>query len=299
MAAAQSFERRISEKLPVLRPAEARVARYLQEHPEEAVLASAATLAEKTVTSDATVIRTARALGYDDLEELRRAIATQMRGDLTPAGRLTRTLSDLGGDVATAFSATIDTHIASLEALRREISAEQIGQVIDRILEAKRILVFGIGPSSAMSSYFAFQLSRFGLDASGLTDTGLLLADGLSRLRAGDLVVMLAYGRSYPELDALLDQAQHLQLPTILLTDSLASALAGRVTCALKVARGRTDMMSLHTATLGLIEAVLVSVAARRPEETIASLKKLNKLRRKVASRAMDLNPGKRSAIAS
>jgi DNA-binding MurR/RpiR family transcriptional regulator len=299
MAATQTFERRISVKLPVLRPAETRVARYLQEHPEEAVLASAATLAEKTETSDATVIRTARALGYNDLEELRRAIATQMRGDLSPAARLTRTRSDVGGDVATAFSATIDTHIASLEALRRDISVEQLGHVVDRLLGARRIVVFGIGPSRAMSNYFAFQLSRFGFEASSLSATGLLLADGLSRLRAGDVVVMLAYGRLYAEVDALLDHARRLQLPTILLTDSLASVLAGRVTYTLKVARGRTDMMSLHTATLGLIEAVLVSVAARRPEETIASLKKLNKLRRKLAGRPMDLNPGRRSAIAS
>ena len=289
MATALSFERRLAGKSSELRPAEARVARYMQNHPEEALLASAATLAQKTETSDATVIRTARALGYEGLDELRREIAAQLRTDHSPAARLTRTLSDAGGDVEVAFANTIETHIASLEALRHDISAKQFGRAIDHLTEAKRTFIFGIGPSSAMADYFALQLGRLGLDAASLTQTGLLLADGINRLRRGDLLAILAYGRVYAEVGALLDQAKGLRLPTLLFTDSLAADLEGRVTEVLKVARGRADMMSLHTATLGLIEALLVGVGVRRPLETVESLRQLNEHRRRLSGRGMDL----------
>jgi len=55
------------------------------------------------------------------------------------------------------------------------------------------------------------------------------------------------------------------------------------------VARGRADMLSMHTGTLGLIEALLVGVATKRPRETLASLKKLNEAREKLAGRSMHL----------
>jgi DNA-binding MurR/RpiR family transcriptional regulator len=156
---------------------------------------------------------------------------------------------------------------------------------VDRLAAARRIVVFGIGPSAAIAGYFAFQLNRFGIAAAGLSDTGQSLADGLHRLRRGDLLVALAYTRPTPELEALLDRADQLGLGKILLSDSLGGPLAGRIDLSLAVERGRADRISMHTATLGLIEALLVGVAAKRPNETVKSLMSLDSLRARLAGR--------------
>ena len=150
-------------------------------------------------------------------------------------------------------------------------------------------MVFGLGPSSAIADYFAIQLGRFGVESASLTQTGLLLADGLHRLRRGDLIVMLAYSRVYPELATLLTQADRLGLAKILLTDTLSGVLGKKVDLILPVARGNADWFSTHTATLGLIEALLVGLAAKRPTETVASLKNLNMLRSELAGEKMEL----------
>lgn len=161
--------------------------------------------------------------------------------------------------------------------------------VVDRLVSVSRVLVFGIGPSSAMANYFVMQLGRFGIDGASLTETGLLLADGLHRLKPSDLLIMLAYGRPYREITALIEHAETVGLATILITDTLGSKLKRRVDHVLPVQRGRSDALSMHTATLGLIEAILVGVAAKRPTETVASLKTLNTLRTKIAGQPMDL----------
>jgi DNA-binding MurR/RpiR family transcriptional regulator len=72
-------------------------------------------------------------------------------------------------------------------------------------------------------------------------------------------------------------------------TDTLAATLRHRVDLVLPVARGRADMLSMHTATLGLIEALLVGVATKRPSETVASLRELNEVREKLAGKATNL----------
>jgi len=202
---------------------------------------------------------------------------------------LTRTLGEVGGSLSAAFEMTLDIHLRSLESLRRSITLEQFEKAVDSIAGARRILVFGIGPSSAIADYLVVQLGRFGLDAASLTNTGLLFADDLRKLRKGDLIIMLAYGRVYAELAVLLDEVHRRGLRSILLTDTLAATLRHRVDLVLSVARGHAEMLSMHTATLGFIEALLVGVATKRPGETLASLKELNEARERLAGMSVNL----------
>jgi DNA-binding MurR/RpiR family transcriptional regulator len=289
MKSAVTFDERISARLAAMGSAEQRVAHFFQTNREEVLIASAAALGARTKTSDATVLRAAKSLGFASLDELRRSLAAELRRSLSPADRLANTLEKVGDDLQTAFDVTLDIHTQALASLRREVSRTRFKAAVTRIVEARRVVVFGIGPSSAMADYFVIQLGRFGLDAASLTRTGLLFADDLQKLRKGDLVIMLAYGRVYSELAALLDKADQIKARTILLTDTLAALLSHRIDLVLPVARGRVDMLSMHTATLGLIEALLVGIATKRPRETIESLKSLNDTREKLVGKPMAL----------
>jgi DNA-binding MurR/RpiR family transcriptional regulator len=284
-----TFDARVSASLGRLSQAERQVVRFFQDNREEVLVASAAALASKIGTSDATVIRATKALGYSGMDELRRQLADEMRVNLSPASRLARTLGEMGEKRESALGMTLDIHVQALESLRRDVSPELFHATVDRLAAARRVFIFGLGPSSAMANYFAIQLERFGIDGSSLTHTGLLLADGLHRLKPGDLLIVLAYGRVYRELDALLQHADRLGIPKVLLTDTLAAALSKRVDLVLPVARGCADRFSMHTATLGLIEALLVGVAAKRPAETVANLKLLNSLRARIVGQGMAL----------
>ena len=282
-----NFDEVATACLPQLSPAEVQVVQYFRENREEVMVASAAILASRIGTSDATVIRAVKSLGYSGLDALRQDLAAELRQNLSPASRLARTLGEMGPH--SAFSTTIDIHVTALEHLRRDVSSELFQSAVDRIAGSLWVAVFGIGPSSAMADYLTIQLGRFGTDSFSLTQTGLLLADGLQRLRRGDLAIILAYSRVYPELEALLGRAATLGLATILVTDTLGTTLRKRVDLVLPVERGRADGLSMHTTTLALFEAMLVGVAAKRPAETVANLKLLNDLRARIAGKPMDL----------
>jgi len=284
-----SFEESVAGRLDDLRPAERRVVRFLQANREDALIASAAEIAEKAGTSDATVVRAAKALGFSGLDSLRRALAGELKQSPSPAERLTRTLDAVGGDLAAAFDTTLEIHARSLESLRGSVAAQRFGSAVDLLAGAERVLVFGLGPSGAIAAYFVAQLSRFGIEAATLSNAGLLFADELGRLRKGDVVVMLAYDQVYAELAALLEGIDRLKLRSILLTDTLAETLSGEVDIVLPVARGRAGMLGMHTATLGLIEALLVGLAVSRPKETLASLRALNAARQALAGKPMAL----------
>ncbi|HWE76744.1 MAG TPA: MurR/RpiR family transcriptional regulator [Stellaceae bacterium] len=284
-----NFDERIARNFATMTPAERRVAQFFRRHREEVLIASAAAMAAKAKTSDATVVRTARGLGYSGLDALRRSLAEEMRQSPSPADRLSRTLNAVGDSPAAAFQAAIDTHLQCLQSLSANIMPGQFEKVVDALAAARRVVAFGIGPSSAMVDYLAIQLGRFGIEALTLTHTGLLFADDLRKLRDGDVVVIFAYGRVYAEFAALLDSIAALRLRAFLVTDTLADALKKRVEMVLSVPRGRSDMLSMHTATLGFIEALLVGIATQRPRETLGSLQQLNQARTRLAGKAMQL----------
>src|SRR5580704_14416996 len=143
--AATTFEDRVADHLAAMSPAEQRVVRYFEAHREEVLIASAAVLAAKAETSDATVVRATRALGFSGLDDLRRTLADELRSSLSPAGRLTRTHGEVGDDLAVAFEVTLDIHLRSLDGLRRSITPKLFATAVQGIADARRIAVFGLG----------------------------------------------------------------------------------------------------------------------------------------------------------
>ena len=283
------FEEVVDERFERLSPTEQRVAVFFREHGQDVLISSAAALGSRTGTSDATVVRTARALGFAGLNDLKRKLADEMRKRLTLADRMERTLEEAGGDPADGFALAMDIHEQSLASLRRSIAPSDFRAAVEMIGAARRIAAFGLGPSSAMASYLVLQLSRMGCDALALTNSGLLFADDVGRVRPGDVVVAFAYGRLYRELAVLLEASDRLDVPVLLVTDTLGPRLKSRVRLVLAAARGRADMLSMHTATLALVESLLVGVAAEHRDRTIGHLRALNEAREELAGEPMDL----------
>ncbi|WP_237478612.1 MurR/RpiR family transcriptional regulator [Lichenibacterium dinghuense] len=287
------FTARIAGNMGALSRAERRVAHVLRDGREEILFASASALAKKAGTSDATVVRTVRALGYSTFDELRLAMASEMRAEPSQADRLAATLDDVVRDPTSILGRTVAQHVRALTKMTHDVPAADFRSVVDLVVEAKRVVTFGIGPTSAVADYLVTQLSRFGFDAWSCTRTGILCADDLNRLRPGDALVVFAYGTGYAELVALLREAERLGLRRALVTDDLDPRLREPFDPVLLVARGRADMLSMHTATLGFVEALLVGAAARRPDESLENLRRLGRLRADIAGgTSTDLAPG-------
>ncbi|HFC04742.1 MAG TPA: MurR/RpiR family transcriptional regulator, partial [Rhizobiales bacterium] len=108
MGQTTTFNDRIDACFGNISAAEKRVARFIQDNREEALIASASSLAKQAGTSDATVVRTARALGFAGLEDLRRTLAGEMRDKASLSSRMARTISKVGGDPDSALEATLE-----------------------------------------------------------------------------------------------------------------------------------------------------------------------------------------------
>ena len=285
--ATDSYAERVAERGDTLAPAERRVAARLLDLGPEATLLSAAALADQLGTSDATVVRTAKALGYTGLAALRRALAAY--GDNPPIGeRLRRTLEETSGD--DLFGGLVRNHLAALDALTRNVSADAFERAVAVLAGSDRVVWRGVGPSAHLASYGQLLSARIGKPSSVLVHTGTAFADELLGLAAGDAIVVLAYGRLQSHVRVLLERAEALELPVVLITDSVPRRLGSAVHATLECGRGAPGLFASHGTTLVVIEALVLAVAAGQREVAQRSLDDLNDLRAALAGRRLDVD---------
>lgn len=261
-----------------LSPKERAVADFYVEHLEEAAFLSAAEIAQRLGTSDATVVRAVKALGYSGIPELRRELFDALRARATPAERLGASFDSVGDD---PLGYVIAEEIGLLESARA-IDRADFSRAVGLLGDAQRALAFGLGPSGPLASYFALRLRRFGGQARALTASGLLLADELLTAAAGDAVLLMAHERLDRDAEVVLGRANELGLPVVLLTDSLGAKLADRVQVTLPALRSRRRGLSGAAATIAVLDALLLALAAREPGRSLATLTELNDLRKRL-----------------
>jgi len=256
-----------------------RVAKFIDENRPMVLASSAAALGARIGTSDATVLRTIQTLGFARLADLKGAILKS--GEVsTPADDMRRTLVDLEKTTGAALDGILQAHADGLGVLETEKCRTQMAAGVRVLDSAGRIAVFGIGPSAALASYVSILLARSGRRSRTLSATGSMLADQLLDLAAGDALLILAYGRLYREVKAVFAEAKALRLPTVLVTEADDTPLAQLADVCVAIPRGRPGQMALHGATLVGLEALVLSLAAAKPDAALASLDHLNRLRR-------------------
>lgn len=284
-----SLTRRLDERAAGLAPAARRVARFLFDNRALALASSAADLARRIGTSDATVVRTVQALGFEGLPDLKRALAESLaeRGP-DPAEAMRETLAETGEEAGRAIDLALETQREAIEALAADPGREALRQAAATLHPARRVLVFGIGPTAALARYAATLLTRAGRTARALDAAGIALADQLLDLAPGDALLVLAYGRPYREVAAVFAEARRLALPLVLVTDSLDASLARQAEVVIPARRGRAGQVALHGATLAALEALALGLAAHDGKRALRALERLNDLRAGLADGRRD-----------
>ena len=281
---------RLALHADALTPGERRVGEYLAGTPEEAPFLSALEIAKRLGTSDATVVRAVKALGYSGLPALREELIGDLRERATPAARLERSLEELGAQPAAILDHVLELQIGFLEEARRTVRPDDFARAVDVLEAADRVLVSGLGPTGALCEYLVLRLRRFLRQAEAVNATGLRLADSLLGFRPGDALVLVVYETLDDDTAATLARANELDVPVVLITDSLGAALGGRVAAALTAPRSRARSLSTVTTTVALFDALLLGIAARDRDRALVGLAQLNRLRERVAGRHVPLD---------
>src|SRR6476646_1689469 len=154
---------RVRSLLPSLPPAERRVAQRVVEDPEGVANSTITELAHTCGTSETTVIRFCRAIGFTGYPELRLTLATEAgRAQSAAGGRVVG--SDIGPDdtVEDGVEKVTFADARAVEETAAQLDIKTLEKVIDAVAGARRVDIYGVGASAFVALDFQQKLHRIG-----------------------------------------------------------------------------------------------------------------------------------------
>lgn len=277
---------RIGQRISSLSAAERRVAEYLWKHPGMIVLSTAGELGELSGTSDATVVRTVKSLGYSGLPELKREVGRHVVSD-TPATRLRHRVEEAGDNTTSQLDQMLAESIDRLTETRRLLAEPAFAAAVDLVAGAREVLGYGLGISELPMRYLATRLQRLGRRARSTSATGFRLADELLLLEPGDVFVLNAPDRLLPDMTTAARHAREAGAGVLLLTDSLGATLDSLVDVTLHAVMSPTGLTQEGLSATLILDCLLLAVAKRDPGAVSANTELLAELRDRLAPRDM------------
>ncbi|ANY09321.1 MurR/RpiR family transcriptional regulator [Pseudonocardia sp. HH130630-07] len=281
----QDLAERIRQRAPGLPQALGNVAAYCLRHPDTVSTSSAAELGTATGTSDATVVRTARALGYPGVKEMRRAAAALISSRTDPGAVMARRIAQVSS-AGSPFDRVVRDTLHGVESLAEFIPAGQWEAAVDVLAAADRLLVYGLPPVGFVAEHLVLMLGRIGRAAVAGSATGLALADLLLSTGPVGAAVVFAPVRQFPEVTTVVRHLRDDGIPCVLVTEAIDMPIAAEVEHVLVTPRTSLDTAGESTLPLVVAQALLMSLAARDRDGAAATMERLHALRDRIADDA-------------
>jgi DNA-binding MurR/RpiR family transcriptional regulator len=262
---------------PNLAPAEQRVATAVVSDPGGVAAKTISELAESCRTSGTTVIRFCRAMGFPGYPELRLALAAAAQ-----AGRAAG-WGDIGSDIGPHD--TLDEIVKKIahadaravEETAAQLDAGTLAEVVDAVVGARRIDIYGIGASAFVALDLQQKLHRIERIVYAWPDPHSAVTSA-ALLRRGDVAIGISHTGTTADTVGSLTEARSRGATTVAITNfprsSIARAADYILTTAARETTFRSGAMASRIAALTVVDCLFVAVAQRNYKQTLRALER-------------------------
>ena len=208
----------IRSQLPDMFPAERKAAEFILANPEKASQISVTELADLSDSSDATVIRMCKRLGFTGFYQLKLALASEL-GYIQLMGQQTKP----GGYMDCGETLRLITR--NIISMERNLDQEMLDEVVTRVLESRIVYVIAAGNSIPSAMDFSFRLNRIGIPAV----CNVVIENTLNSLalaREDDLLFAVSHSGSSKQVIRSIELARSRGMHSVILTHSTKNSAA-------------------------------------------------------------------------
>jgi len=264
-----------------LSPQVERAAEYMLDNPGEIAVNSMRSLAEAAGVKPNTLVRMARAVGFDGYDEFRdpfRQHAAEGALSFPDRARFLQTISQ-GGRHGSLLADMAGAAMANLEAFFSGADADELKAAADLIDGARRANILGVGTAKTLSENFAYVASMAVDNVAAVPVIGLAI-DDVARMDERDVLVAMTFSPYRAEIVEAVRLAGRRQVPVIAVTDSHRSPLVPLATHAFVVPNDSPLPFSSNVAATALLETLLAFVVAESPDDVATAIDTFHGTRR-------------------
>ncbi|WP_238020038.1 MurR/RpiR family transcriptional regulator [Dactylosporangium sp. AC04546] len=270
---------RIRGLLPSLSPAEQRVGRLIADEAATAAQLTITELARKAETSETTVVRFCRAIGFSGYPELRLTLAAEAGRAQDDGERGEEPGSDISptDPLGTVVKTIAFADARAVEDTAAQLDLDTLQQVIDAVAAARRIDIYGVGASAFVARDFQMKLHRVGLVAYAWSDLHLALTSA-ALLDDRDVAIGISHtGTTIDTIEAFAEAGRR-GARTVALTNFPKSPITRiadlTLTTAARETTFRSGAMASRLAQLTVVDCVFVGVAQKTYGQTKSAVEK-------------------------
>lgn len=256
-------------------PSEQKIASYILENPKEAMNLSVVEMAEKSNTSEASVVRFCKTLGLKGYQELKLSISMSSIGKSTKEKILHEIINanDTPDVILNKLSAG---SIQAIEDTNNVLNISSLAEAIDKINECEKIYLFGVGASSIVALDAQYKFSRINIPTFMFFDHHIQLTTAV-HLTEKDVAIGISHTGRTMEVINILKVAKERGATTISITQYGKSPIQEVSDIVLYTAsvenNFRSGAMASRIAQLLVIDSLFIGVACKRYDEVIEHLK--------------------------
>ncbi|OCT11308.1 RpiR family transcriptional regulator [Paenibacillus pectinilyticus] len=247
-----------------LTPVEKLVAEYILDNVDEIPHLSIKSLAQLTKTSDASVLRFCKTLGYKGYRNFIVSISASL-GSMDEEHKDQYTDIQPGDDLPTIISNISHNNSKSIEDTLSVIDRNEIARAVKVLRESNRIVFFGIGASGLVGMDAEQKFSRINKMCHTYTD-GHSQLTAATLLGKGDVAIFISNSGSTIEILDTLEIAKKNGATIIAITKYNKSALADNANIVLSISTPeitiRSGAMGSRIAMLTVIDILFAGVAS-------------------------------------
>jgi len=264
----------ISNNYEEFTPSQRRVAQYIYNNVNEALLLNSFQIAKTANVSEATVTRFVGNLGFSGFSEFKREIARQVLENFSTTKRLAESAQNLegGGNV---FSGILKGDIENIGTLTTKISDQLFEEAVNKLCSVESIYVLGLRSSYALAFYLAFDL-RFFLNRVILVKPGIGdIPEQVIGARKGDALVVISFKRYTRESFNIAERIKKKGAFVLAITNSELSPIAKLADLTLIASTKIPTYIESYTAPMSLINALITAIALRKKDKAMSALNRL------------------------
>ena len=265
---------RINEKYSSMSKSHKAIAAFISDHYDQAVFMTAAKLGEKLGISESTVVRFASGLGYDGYPEFQKALEEWVQNKLNTVQRMSAKYGK--STQSEILSTVLSADIEKIQDTMENLDSAAFETAVDIILEAKTVYIVGIRSCEPLADFLSFYLNMIRGNVQLLRTTSVSeMFEQMIRIDEKDAIVGISFPRYSMRTLKAMEFANDRNAKVITITDSVHSPMNLYSSCNLFA---RSDMVSIVdslVAPLSVINALVVALCLKRPEEVKHGLEML------------------------
>ncbi|MDO4320988.1 MAG: MurR/RpiR family transcriptional regulator [Lachnospiraceae bacterium] len=208
----------IHAQLDDMFPAERRVAEYILDHPENAAQISITELADLSGTSDATVIRMCKRLGYKGFYQMKICLSSEL-GYIHLMGQQQKPSAFMSDSEVLRLLAR------NIIAMEDNLHPDILSSVVELLSKSQHVYVIAAGNSIPCAMDFAFRLCRVGIR----TTCNTVVENTLNEISLGhkqETLVVFSHSGSSKQVLRAMELAKSREMSTVILTHSSRNSAA-------------------------------------------------------------------------